>query len=530
MKLHELFPNTELTELNMSPSSLQSRASAIEGALVGLEFEMYVPGVGDVSGDVEFEPDYSVDRGIDTSNWRHFAKSVVDFFVGGDFAEGSRQWYERQMQQVFEEYFEWADSEFYVHVMDGDFEEWYKEENPDEDELPSKHSRAWDRAIDQFKEERFDDFMLSEGSVERWAEEQGIETFKDFADKFEWQWTHMTSGASEGDIAKVAEDFAEHVGMGVDVNTEYHQSRKSLEKYTVEPDGSLERPDDPDDAGLEFVSPPLPIQDIRTQLALVKKWADGYGAYTNKSCGLHMNVSIPNYDLTKLDYVKLALFVGDNWVLKQFDRLGSSWAQSSLNNVRMNLRNDPDKIPGYMEVVRQGLVKIASKLIHSGKTEKYVTLNTKDNRIEFRAPGGDWLNTDLPKLVNTMLRFVVALDVAMDPEKEKKEYYTKMYKLLDEARIIEDTDTLKFFAKYSAKQLPAVELKSFVRQAQQKRKAKGANPVDNQTKQIAITYFAASDGEEHTVKVSAENRREALEIFRKDFPDTLFSIVGMKEV
>jgi hypothetical protein len=41
----------------------------------------------------------------------------------------------------------------------------------------------------------------------------------------------------------------------------------------VEPDSSLD-PDDSDDQGLEFVSPPLPIEELLSDLNKVKAWAD----------------------------------------------------------------------------------------------------------------------------------------------------------------------------------------------------------------------------------------------------------------
>jgi hypothetical protein len=79
----------------------------------------------------------------------------------------------------------------------------------------------------------------------------------------------VSSGAS---IEDVAYEFATF--MGKKVNTgDYHQARREPGKYVVEPDGSLE-PDSSDDLGLEFVSPPLPIDELLTDLAKVKKWAD----------------------------------------------------------------------------------------------------------------------------------------------------------------------------------------------------------------------------------------------------------------
>jgi hypothetical protein len=153
------------------------------------------------------------------------------------------------------------------------------------------------------------------------------------------------------------------------------------------------------------------------------------------------------------------------------------------------------------------MMDIASKLIHSGETEKYVSINTKDNRIEFRSPGGDWLDTDINKLINTMLRFIVAMDIALDPEKEKKEYAKKFFDLLKGGKnviwydpkdpanqknvtnytnepkkgfkqmVMSEDPILKYFVQYATTGLPKAALKSFIRQARMRRQDQKKPPA-----------------------------------------------------
>jgi hypothetical protein len=523
MKINELLQSTSLTELKMSPGSLKAMAAQVPGALVGMEFEMYVPNVeGGGGDDTDWDLDMDMDGYIDDSDWKSFKNDLATFYSSGDFSEGGKSYYERQIDdKIFNDYLEWADGKFYEWTRDGAFEEWYKEENPDE-EVPREDSRGWHNAMDDFRDEKYDEFLQDEGSIKNWLEEEGIDRYYTIGDRYGWSWPHLTTsgGAGEESMESVGQDFENAVGIDVDVSSEYHGRRKSTENYTLEPDSSLSSPASEYDRGLEFVSPPLTIDQMIDQLQKVKRWADGYGAYTNASCGLHINVSVPNFDMKKLDYVKLALFVGDDWVAEQFGRLGASWCRSSLEQVKQRVKTDPDKIPGYLDAMKKGFAEIAAKLIHSGHTDKYVTLNTKDNRVEFRAPGGDWLNTDLNKLINTMLRFVVALDIAMDPAKERREYATKMYKLIDSVKVIDDVDTIKYFAQYSAKQLPTTALKSFVRNIQQKRS--GKKPVEGQNN-YQITFYGA-DGKEQTITVPASSRREAVDRFRIDWPVPEYSI------
>jgi hypothetical protein len=122
------------------------------------------------------------------------------------------------------------------------------------------------------------------------------------------------------EIEDVAQEFENAIGRDVRASDNYHSGntlRPSVanQRYIVEPDGSLE-PDNPNDRGLEFVSPPLPIDEILSDLNKVKAWAKEYGCYTNDSTGLHINISVPGYSRENLDFVKLALLMGDKYVLR----------------------------------------------------------------------------------------------------------------------------------------------------------------------------------------------------------------------
>jgi hypothetical protein len=247
------------------------------------------------------------------------------------------------------------------------------------------------------------------------------------------------------------------------------------------------------------------------------KWAKSRGCETNSSTGLHMNVSVPNYDLEKLDYVKLALFVGDNWIADQFGRLGNDYADSSIDKIKSAIKVNPDKVPAYLDAMRAGLGKIASRLIHGNRTQKYVTLNIQDNRLEFRSPGGDWLNEDVDKLINTMLRFVVALDIACDPTKNKKEYDTKLYKLIM-GNTLEGDQTIKLFALYSSGQVPKDILLRHLRQRKMSRQdANKEKSLFGGEKNWTIHYNQSeTDYRERLARAFGKTKEEAIENFYKE--------------
>ena len=241
---------------------------------------------------------------------------------------------------------------------------------------------------------------------------------------------------------------------------------------------------------------------------------------------MHTNISVPGYDLDKLDYLKAALLLGDEYVLREFDRIGNSYAKPAIEKIKQLVNQKPEKAKELLDKMKSQLNAEASKLIHSGVTDKFTSINTKDNRIEFRSPGGDYLSdiADNPKKMQDMInRMVVVMDAAMDPNKYKEEYQKKLYKVLTgqqagrEAKSgakqepKKDTnDLLNIFSRYAAGELPKAALKSFVRQAQTERKlAKG--DMGGEKFWWNVKY------NDQRMEVVASNKKEAKEVAAKEW-------------
>jgi hypothetical protein len=483
-----------LFEITMSPSSLK-KLSAQTGALAGMEFEMIVPGVK--GEDQDQEPDYDYDERASSID------DICNFFYDGDFngrrqiddlrerlRDSYEQWAEEQVDN------DWADQGIdylYQYVKNNVDDETIIEAlglEPDEagnepvvgrEQWAEYAQRSWeenndtyDEALSEFRDEWYND----DSHEETWLDDEGINSMMDVENTYGGivTWPHWSDpNAGETDVEQVADEFSHAIGREVRASENYHSGRverpstKSLH-YIVEPDGSLD-PDDSNDAGLEFVSPPLPIEELLSDLNKVKAWADKTGCYTNDSTGLHINVSVPGWsgDYNQLDYVKLAVLLGDEFVLDSFGRAGNTYAKSAMGKIRSIIKQNPAKAEELLQRMKSGMDQLASKAIHSGVTEKYTSINTKNGYIEFRSPGGDWLNDNFAEIENTLRRFTVALSAAVDPEMYRKEYLKKLYKLLD---VSNEKDPLSYFAKYSAGELPKAALKSFVRQAQLERGVK----------------------------------------------------------
>ena len=520
---NEQLAEEDVFEVSMRPSMLRQAAANIN-ARAGMEFEMIVPNASRGEDEDDFgEPDYDEDQR--SRSW----SDIEDFFLGGDGANG-RTDVQRAIQQMQEEFMEsmdeqiqkdWVEEQFDMvkewvinNVQDedildfGEYDDEDREKFAEDPEFRNKVIKDYvDNAIeketsdyDEARDEYMDDMRsdLHEGD---WLV-RSYPHMSDIENEFSLNWPYYTYGNADGetDIEEIADSFKSKIGKPVVASSSYHSAQRNDTDYIVEPDSSLD-PDDSSDAGLEFISPPMPVDEMFSDMDKIVNWAENYGCYTNSSTGLHMNISVPDMSTAKLDFVKLALLMGDEYVLEKFERMGNYFAKSAMQMVRDRVAQRPEDATAMLEQMKERLNVLATKVIHSGETSKYTSINTKDGYVEFRSPGGDWLasyNEDKGNIENTMLRFVVALDAAMDPEKYRKEYLTKLYKLLSPKG---ENDTLAYFAKFAAGELPQSALKSFVRQAQLERKVKkdgaptaSSEPVPGSTQDLQRQRAAAAAG------------------------------------
>jgi hypothetical protein len=504
----ESFKQQDLFEINMGSKNLR-REAAKTGAIAGMEFEMIVPNVEGGGGDEDLEPDYDYDQRCRS------IQDAYDFFYDGDW--NSRRSCDSMRDSMRNDYTEWLDEKIssdwdsqgeeyiYQWVKENvDESEWNPEEKSDlgrtealEEYATNVHadpaSDQYQTAYEEFREENQENWDESD-----WLDDADLSSMSEISNTYSMDWPHWSSPqGGEAEISDVAQEFENAIGRDTRASDNYHSGntlRPSVanQRYIVEPDGSLD-PDNPGDRGLEFVSPPLPIDEILGDLNKVKAWAKEYGCYTNDSTGLHINISVPGYSRENLDFVKLALLMGDKYVLDAFGRTGNTYAKSAMGIIKDAVRNKPEDAARLLDKMKGNLDQLATKAIHSGITQKYTSINTKDGHIEFRSPGGDWLDQNFDQIENTLLRFTVAMSAALNPDMYRQEYLTKLYKMLTENN--RDDDTIKYFSDYVAGKIPKAALRSFVKQAQLERNIKRGKVTDQKPNDGTYELFDRRTGE-----------------------------------
>lgn len=532
MRFKHLLSEEQLDEIRMSPGALRKFAQGpeAEGIRAGFEAELVFTGLG-TDDDQEWEPDYDADERaysiqqvvefFQNDEWGYGMSDREADRLQEKLDEFYYEWYDDQVRNAFREEAEdlvrelWEeefDREFFIKeylknelgLSDDEVEEAeaegrkaprftrlsdqdaYKEMHPgyerwleandaadtEIEELVEKsvnqEDEYWENAFDNFR----DNYSIDDDSG--FFSDQGWRWMSDIANHFDLMWPVMSvTGSGEGSFdysnaQNLAADLEEKLGVKTKVSSGYHSATRDEETWIFEPDSSLDS-DDSDNMPVEIVSPPMPLGECLAKIKQFFEWAEDNGAYSNSSTGFHMGVSLPHTG-GSVDYLKLALFLGDEYVLREFGRSANRFTEAAMKRIRQRVKGSD--VEGAMELMKHNLIELAQKQleINNHGFGKYTSINPQGGvdstrvdqerpakYIEFRSAGGTNYFEDIEKLQNTLMRYARAMSIAANPAAERREYYTKLYKLLTPAR--EATGGVELFTEYAAGKISKDELK-----------------------------------------------------------------------
>jgi hypothetical protein len=486
-----------LDEAEMTPKAFQDFLASplVTGMKMGFELESVIHNVRSES-DGETENDMSYDeRATDIDG-------IVAFFGEGDDPNGERT-LNTLRNNLYDDFMQWQDAEFdeYFRTDEAqtDLKEFIREYLEDKDYTDRQQRLEFDnaeegRVSDIYAEAEMsgieklrDEFNDSGNSDwEKYCDVMDMNYMSDVLNKYEhYLYWPYTSYSDENDsylnLEYVADELKTETGIDATYDDSYHGTSRARAQekgqWIIEPDSSIDA-DESEDAGLEFISPALEINEALKQMQQVLEFIREHG-YTNTSTGLHINISVPDYNVDKLDYVKLAIFLGDKYVLEQFDRLSNHYCDGAYKKIGNKVQQmKGDELKAVMNKMKEGLTLAASKIIHTGYTSKYTSINTKEGYIEFRSPGGNYLDDPVEKLTNTALRMALALRIATDENMYKKEYQKRLYKVLNDTG--EKDDLVKFKDYVARFQTADKETRGYIIQTiqaeRESRKAKKKKP------------------------------------------------------
>jgi hypothetical protein len=522
-KEHKLFALAEedLTEVKMSPSALQkwARSPEAQGIRAGFEAELIFRDTNNNGDDdYEMEPDYDADERcrsiqdiIDFFNNGEYGglSPRQERALQEGLDEQYFEWLDEQMYASWKDERDdliraaWleekpmderihaalvdgmdltddqADAVIKLHDRRAKGEIKGSEMSEEELEMTSQYSEAagiaddiLDEDVEQSiaKEDGFYDNVLQDfrdgfyvDDDSGFFDDVGLRWMSDVANSYDLDWPYMTGGGGNDgsrDWESIGNSLHDTIDMPVKVSGNYHQMTRKEGVWIVEPDSSL-RPDDREDMGLEIVSPPMPLLTALEKLQEVADWANDSSegnAYTNDSTGLHMGVSVP-YKGGDVDYLKLILFMGDEYVLNAFGREANTYCASAMKKFKQNIKGGRTDPMSVINLMQHELLELAQREVQKGVgTGKYTSAHVKDGYIEFRSAGGDWLaeeSADPEKLSSTMLRYARAMQIAANPAEERREYAKKLYKLVAP----EGDSELALFSQFAAGEIDKERLK-----------------------------------------------------------------------
>jgi hypothetical protein len=302
------------------------------------------------------------------------------------------------------------------------------------------------------------------GDDDSFFSDVGLRYMSDIAEQFSLEWPYMTGGGggeggwSEYNADRLGDSLAKALGVEVIVSSGYHNADRDDTSWIIEPDNSLDS-DDSDNMAAEIVSPPMPLDECLQKMEDFFTWAESEGAYANSTTGFHMGVSLPTKFHEDVDFTKLALFLGDEYVLREFGREANHYCESAMEKIRNRIGSDSGSaVSGALDLMKNNLIELAHRSIANNMGfGKFTSINPKGNYIEFRSAGNSNYFEDIDKLKNTLLRYARAMKIAGDPSAERKEYAKKLYKLIAPAQ---QDPALALFSRFSAGELTGKELKS----------------------------------------------------------------------
>ena len=445
-----------LNEVNMSPGSLQNwlQGPASAGMTMGFEAEMCVPC-------------QTLPPEVDD------IESIIEFFGRGDMrleikiGKALTTAYKLWVDERYKKYVE-GNPDFKYDIDERVFKELEKDYGEEEayqmiDYETDEYTAMYDKII---KDHRAFYGRMKANSTIAWLGALDVTTMIDVAGLNIGGKQELELPDEYNPLTQLLDGFKAAVGTSTVHSNLIHggvkRTDENYQDWIIEPDVTIQVGDELA-SGLEFISPAKELPETLANFEKLITWAKNYGCFTNESTGLHINVSIPDYDRSRLDYIKLALFLGDEHILGQFNRLYNSYCASTLQS----LKNDSDRFDvsdenGSMLLnqMRQNMTTRVSRFFHDSITDKYVSINAKDKWVEFRGPGGDYLNHDIRSLISVALRTAMALQIACNEDLYRKEYLRKLYTLVNPSL---GTSAVELFAKSAANELSKPELKSLLK-------------------------------------------------------------------
>ena len=339
--------------------------------------------------------------------------------LGADEVEDYKnEFLDRLNSDEKQDYADWDEDRWAKELIDDkyadEFEEWLADQIRENGEA---HDETWER-------------IQSEVDIDDWMRRE----YGDWYGLLRDQDIFLVSpNSGDGGVEAVANEltpWAEKNSMSNDVHAGEYHSGKSVDNdyWRVEEDSSIEA----DGAAAEIISPvyETPEQMLKEMNSLFDFFAKN-DVETNESTGLHVTMSW-NGEQTEPNKLKMAVLLGDKYLLSLFDRENNTYTQSQFDRVKQGV-SELMKNPANLKTLA-AVEEILSSKISDGKFSsinfKEATNSAGNNLIEFRIGGGDDYHMKTTDIVKSVVRYSAIMQAGHDPNAFRKDYILALYRLI----------------------------------------------------------------------------------------------------
>lgn len=219
--------------------------------------------------------------------------------------------------------------------------------------------------------------------------------------------------------------------------------------------------------GAELVSPAMPLRKFLKICPEVFKVIGQVGNTTDQ-CGLHIGISLKGAKFKKLNPLKLAFSIDEDFVYKAFkSEARAKWTnpiKEHMQDILGDFKRTQDteiKPKTFQQIETAIITHLKKKLLSQLTKSTGINLGkiTSGGYIEFRYMGGAGYHKKWNEVKDVIGAYISAIKQALDPDYEKESYETKLkalveveakeqFKLIQEVRSEWSkpiTDFLKFF-------------------------------------------------------------------------------------
>ena len=335
---------------------------------------------------------------------------------------------QRQLREITDMNLSELAAEYIRENPSSDYGEQFEEYVVDlvtEDPPPETLEAAWDAVTEQYT---IDDYIRDvHDSLPDFLTYHGLE--------------ESPAGGISEVAAQIYDGWIENNSAFTNYDYGPYHSTSGTTLWRIETDSSL---DEYDGQGAEIISPVYSTpREMLSEMRSLFEWLDDQEVVTNKATGLHVTMSMAGTLDHAPNRVKMAVMLDDPHLLKQFDRLGNNYTRSQLRSITQMAQSvsqgDFDTLKDLEELLRDGVM-----------TDKMTSMNFKrkinddgNQLIEFRIGGGKNYHHMHKQIQDAVVRYATTMQLGYDPDAYRREYATKLLRLLSKAQDVDlvDPDT-----------------------------------------------------------------------------------------